>query len=130
MKIEIELKEVEALRNENKDLERQVERLKNDLQNNAQQKWEERAIVLSKQLFSDYMYAVFAKLGFENEDWPSVQFEDSWTKHINNDGWWSYKPERIKVSVGATVTDQLRNAFIKIGVIPKEEKPEEKKYKL
>lgn len=122
MKIEIELAEVERLRNQVKDLEVSSRKLETDLKEANPKEMEAKAILLAKMLFHEYIATTFKCLGFQsgyNRD--SVSFPDNIERWLGK-SWWS-KPDSVKMELSVTVTNEFRSAFLSMRII--ENKPEE-----
>ena len=65
MKIEIELSEVETLKEENKSKSQKIIELETKLKELSENELKESAVKLSFTLFENYMNCVFRHLGFE-----------------------------------------------------------------
>ena len=82
-----------------------------------------KAVRLSYRLFDNYMATVFEHLGFGEWERGSVIVMDNLEHWIGKD-WWN--SDRIKVEIGANVTNTFKSAFLSIGIITKEEVEETK----
>lgn len=126
MKIEIELSEVEYLRSELEIRKTEVKELETKLKELSEIELKQRAVSLSWRLLDNYLAAVFTHLGFNNKNDTVIVKEN--LEHYLGKSWWN--SERIKFELGATITTEFRTAFLKIGIIPKEEVEKDDDYKL
>lgn len=118
MKIEIELQEVERLRTQVLEQDAEIQELREKLSEINEGELKQRAIKLSKRLLDGYLATVFEKLGFDIKSDGNVIYDD-YLEHYLGREWW--KSDRIKVGVGANICHEFRRAYLKIGVLPKEE---------
>lgn len=123
MKIEIELHEVERLKSLIHEQESQIQEMREKLEEIDEEELIQRAINLSKKLLKGYMATVFENLGFDVNEDNSVIFQDNLEYFLGKE--WR-KSGRVKVDVGANICNEFRRAYLKIGVIPKEEIKEDK----
>lgn len=123
MKIEIELEEVERLRRELRETKDQLRQAEEQLKAISPETMTRKAKSISIRLFEEYMEAAFAKLGFGPWQGQAVHFEYFIEQKLKNDPWW--KSDQVKMNISAFVTDEFRDAFLRIGVIPKEKPTEE-----
>lgn len=128
MKVEIELSEVEALRERCRHEHENVERLEKQLSELNEEELKKRAVNLSYRLFEKYVKTVFKSLGFEPDRMNSSIFSSDLVYQLGKD-WWTREKD-ITVTLGATVTENFRTAFINIGVVPKEQISEPDELKL
>ena len=118
MKIEIELAEVEHLRIQLQQKEKEVNELQTKLKELSESELKQKAVRLSYRLFDNYMATVFKHLGFEEWQRDSVIVRDNLEHWIGKDLWNS---DRITVELGATVTTKFKTAFLSIGILTKKE---------
>lgn len=114
MKVEIELEELTAIKKErdylkvtNKELEEKIESLN-------ERKIIKDAIELSIKLLDVYIEKIFSELGFDTNYYGSVEFTPR-DIYLWNTGWWN--KEDVTVKLSAHITDEMRRAFLKIGII-------------
>lgn len=123
MKIEIELSEVEALKQQIHRLSKREKELEEKLKSLDEPELVKKAVELSKELLDKYMQCIFKKLGFDNdnESWGrnAVSFSDNLEHWIGHD--WYDRPEKIEVTLGANITQKWANAFLQIGISRKKE---------
>jgi hypothetical protein len=110
MKIEIELEEVERLREQIKRLETEVERHENYRKNNSEEEYRRKAEMLGKTYLDCSLSRIFKELGFES--YSPIEFDGSFNRW-HNSKWW--EEEDLKINLGAEVTQSFARAFIKIG---------------
>jgi hypothetical protein len=127
MKIEIDYELLEQLRIQLANEQEKVERLENKLYELNEVELKQRAITLSYRLFEAYVTAIFNSLGFKI-DLSRSMFSSDLTNHLGKT-WWT-REQDIAVTLGATVTEKFRSAFIQIGVVPKKEISEPEEFKL
>lgn len=118
MKIEIEFAEVEILRDTVFKQKEEIKQLKEQLSLLDEKALHDKAISLSFHLFETYIAAVFQRLGLEPKYGESVHIYDSLNHYLGSE-WW--KRGRLKITLGATITTSFREAFLRLGIIPKEE---------
>ena len=123
MKIEIELGEVERLKNQLQQREEEVNELETKLKELSETELKQKAVRLSYRLFDNYMAAVFKHLGFEEWTRDSVIVRDNLEHWIGKD-WWN--SDRITFELGANVTTKFKTAFLSIGILTKKEAEETK----
>jgi hypothetical protein len=120
MKIEIELSEVEHLRNLVAMYKKDIEKLETKVKELDETAMKEKAVDLAKWLFDNYMECTFKGLGFGSAyHRRSVSFPDNIERFVGNT-WWN--SERIVVDVSANVSNNFRNAFLSFGVKPADKK--------
>lgn len=117
MKIDIEYEEVEKLMKKierleahNKEIEEAFDKLDVlNLKNNA--------VTLANKIFCEVFDMVFTELGFEpgQVPYPTINFHE--LEHWMGAEWWKHK-DKIKVELGATVSNRVARAFINIGIMP------------
>jgi len=122
MTIEIDVQELENLRRDVRIFEESNEELKRKFKDLNEDELIKKAVDLSWRLFTDYQNAVFEKLGFTQTNIITFETTADLTKELGVN-WWN--SERIKFNLGAIVTNEYRNAFLRIGVIMKEEETTE-----
>jgi hypothetical protein len=126
MKIEIELSEVENLRDKVLRYEKEIRELESKVQELDESAMKVKAVDLSKWLFDNYMECVFKGLGFDEKyNRGSVHFPDNVGRFLGKSWWGS---ERLTFEVSATVSNKFRGAFLAIGVTPLEQKEDELKW--
>lgn len=127
MKVEVELSEIEYLRNSLLQEQGKFEKLEKKLSELDESELKERAVSLSYRLFEKYAHAIFNSLGFEI-DHNRTMFSSDLTYQLGKN-WWSREKD-IVVTLGATVTEKFRSAFMHIGVVPKDQISEPDELKL
>lgn len=124
MKIEIELHEIERLREDANIANDKAKKLEDELKANDEKQWERKAVKLSEILFNKYMEFTFMALGFDQKDnlfeTACVSFPDYWSTEN-----WLYKKDGIKMQLSAHVTSEFKKAFLRMW-IPNEPLPEKK----
>lgn len=125
MKVEIELQELDRIREERNNYMKEADDLRKKLTDLDEKKLIARAEQLSYYLFDCYMEAVFRELGATHH-WEagSVVFTGDIRSRFQKD-WWNC--ERLKVDVGAQIIGEFWAAFLRIGV-NLDVKPEKDKY--
>lgn len=113
MKVEVELGEIENLKNQISILEKENQKLSQRIQNLDEKKLMKDAVHLAEKMFNDVIHEVFSRLGFSKEQCPDYygfcKLEDRLGER-----WWNSK--RLKVTIGATITNEFREAFLKLGI--------------
>jgi hypothetical protein len=127
MKIEIELSELEHLKNELSEKNNIIKTIEKELKDLDKEHLTEKAVQLSFKLFDDYLAKVFEKLGFKVSQ-NKFYLHTSDVSNLINKPYW-YNEEKITFELGADITGQFKEAFLKIGVIVDEHKKEQE-YKL
>ena len=126
MKIEIELSEVEALKQQIRRLSEEKKELEGNLKILDESELIKKAVELSKILLDKYMRCIFKKLGFDNdkESWgySAVSFSDNLEHWIGHD--WYNRPEEIEVTLGANISQKWANAFLLMGIRSEKEEEE------
>jgi len=113
MKIEIEYKEVEFLKNKISLLEKQNAELQFKIDSLSEEQLIQKSIKYSGLLFNKLNRKVFKELGFEDcNQVVNADFEE--LRHWLGENF--IDSERIEVEFGATVTNLYRQAFINIGI--------------
>ena len=120
MKIEIELSEVEKLKDENKVKSQKINELEAKLKELSENELKESAVKLSFTLFENYMSSVFKHLGFETFR-ESVRINED-LRHWLGKSWWN--SEKLNIQIGVNITNQFKTAFLSIGVLTPENKKE------
>lgn len=118
MKIEIELSEVEKLKEENKIKSQKIIELETKLKELSENELKESAVKLSFTLFENYMNCVFRHLGFEQFRETVIIKDD--LRHWLGKSWWN--SEKLNIQIAANITNQFKNAFLSIGIITTENK--------
>lgn len=114
MKVEVELHEIEALREELRNAKKESEYYKSELAKLDPNKLKDDAVRLSKGLLNSYIAAIFEKLGFEVDELNEpVRFKDDVQYHLGQ-AW--YKSNRLEVEIGATITSNFKRAFLNLGL--------------
>lgn len=126
MKIEIEFGEVEILRDTIFKQEQEIKELKEQLSLLDEKALHDKAISLSFHLFETYIAAVFQRLRLEPMHGESVRIPDSLNHYLGPE-WW--KRGRLNIELGANITSRFRKAFLMLGIIAKEDMPDEVNYK-
>jgi len=117
MKIEIDLEEVERLREGIKMRDLHVKSLEARIEQLNKQELERKAFELAKKIFQKFMNKVFTSLGFEDRgaSWERcVEFPDDGMFNINKH--WFEEHQKINVHIGANISDNYRTAFMRLGI--------------
>lgn len=129
MKVEVDLKEIEDLRETIRIREGEIVTLQKELHNLDSSVLMRRAQELSYRLLNTYITSIFKGLGFESGLSENVVSFDQNIKWNHQEDWW--KKENLNVHVVATVSQNFRRAFLSIGVeckpvpaIPYDKNPE------
>jgi hypothetical protein len=122
MKIEIEFGEVEILRDTIFKQKEEIKQLKEQLSLLDEKSLQDKAISLSFHLFETYIAAVFQRLGLEPMHGESVRIPDSLNHYLGAD-WW--RRGRLEITLGANITSRFKKAFLNLGIIFKEDMPNE-----
>ena len=122
MKIEIEFGEVEILRDTIFKQKEEIKQLKEQLSLLDEKSLQDKAISLSFHLFETYIAAVFQRLGLEPMHGESVRIPDSLNHYLGAD-WW--RRGRLEITLGANITSRFKKAFLNLGIIAKEDMPNE-----
>ena len=77
---------------------------------------------MSFHLFETYIAAVFQRLGLEPMHGESVRIPDSLNHYLGAE-WW--RRGRLEIILGANVTSRFKKAFLNLGIIFKEDMPNE-----
>lgn len=118
MKIEIEYEEIERLKAEIFRQKLEISRLEKSLSFLNEKDLKDRAEMVAHSEANKYISAVFKKLGFNQlEPVDIIRFD--FMQRFNKRDW--YESDDITIEVGAHIVGQMRNAFLNIGVITKEE---------
>jgi len=121
MKIEIELFELEKIRNENKQLHRELIDMKFKLKDLSEEIMKEKALHLAKVYFDSYMGCVFEKLGFKQSwDKDNVVFQRNLVDRLGPE-WWK-NIDKVDVELNASISTHFKSAFLSIGVLCDENK--------
>lgn len=126
-KIEIDIEDFDHLRGEKQRLEQIIEEKDGQIYALRQQldkkDYQEKAVVLADRLTSEYLKAIFKSLGFDQEHWQTIDFSHEIKYKRDSDLWYTY-PD-LKVELNASVCESFRDAFLRIGVIPKSKEEKE-----
>lgn len=124
-KIEIDLSEIEHLKtmllNANEsysELSSELEKLKKDTNKEELRK---KAIYLAHNTFDKYMTAVFESLGFKTRYWEGAINWETVNGNFKED--W-HKWDGLKIKLCADVREDFVDAFLRIGVLPREKQPQ------
>ena len=113
MKVEVELGEIENLKNQISILEKENQKLSQIIQNLDEKKLKEYAVYLAEKMFVDVINTVFSRLGFAKDE--SIYYNDfNKLQERLGERWWC--SERLDVAIGATITNQFREAFLRLGI--------------
>lgn len=113
MKVEVELGEIENLKNQISILKKENQKLSQIIQNLDEKKLKEDAVYLAEKMFVDVINTVFSRLGFAKDE--SIYYNDfNKLQERLGERWWS--SERLDVTMGATITNQFREAFLRLGI--------------
>jgi hypothetical protein len=122
MKIEIEFGEVEILRDTIFKQKEEIKQLKEQLSLLDEKSLQDKAISLSFHLFETYIAAVFQRLGLKPMHGESVHIPDSLNHYLGAE-WW--RRGRLEITLGANITSRFKKAFLNLGIVSKEDMPNE-----
>lgn len=117
MKIEIEYEEVESLRKQIEFLMEERDRLQAEIKDLRPEELKRDADHYAHAVVKKCLSKIFASLGFEERS-SDIHFDDS-TSYSRKE-WW--KRDDIKIELGASVAESFRYAFLRIGVVPPNDK--------
>ncbi len=123
MKIEIELSEIEALRRDADNARKEVDSLRHQIEYMQKDNLESKAIRLGEYLCNEYLKGIFVALGFTLDGWDRkvVDLPSDYTM----EGKWFKEPKNVKVNLSASISEQFKKAFIRVGLdTDKMNKPE------
>lgn len=113
MKITVDIKEIELLNQIITELKKENQDLQNQLKIVDPQEMREQAMTLAQNIFISSFEKICEKLGFicstNMFDIDFKQLESRLGKK-----WW--ESEKLDIKVGATLTTDFKNAFIRMGV--------------
>ena len=113
MKIEIELEDIELLKEQIKRLQKDKTELETKLNLLDEKALKQQAVDLARKLFGDVMNRVFSELGFEDKTWLNdVDFGK--LQHYLGASWWN--SEKLEIELGANVSNQFREAYLRMGI--------------
>lgn len=119
-KIEIELSEVERMRNHIHEIETKLYDANVKLKELDEDELKRRAVRLSRHLADQYIKLVFRKLGFDDSMIETgLKYEDGLISLIGKD--WFTKDDKVHFTIGAQITNKFRTAFISLGVETKKQ---------
>lgn len=134
MKIEIELKELELLRQETSECRKELEKTQQELKQLKEKtdaaSLRKKAIEFAEKLTQKYLEVILKGLGFKNTFSESyfntgvLKFDRSFLDKNFGETWY-LNGKDLKVTVGAEISDVFREAYIRIGVKPEPPKTEE-----
>ena len=118
MKVEIDVNDLDAIKQEREVYKNRVSFLEEKIKELDEIKLVERAIDLSYDLLQMYIGTIFKKLGFDDpikNRYNAVRFDvqDILAKHGK---YWFNAPELLDIEVEAKLAENLKLAFLKIGV--------------
>lgn len=111
MKIEIDISDVESLRQHNAQLTGQVKRLQEELRSLDPEKRREESVRLAKKLFVAYMKEAMKQIGFDGD---AITIDTDGLEYVSGDGHFFNSWPNVKAS--ATVSDALTHAYIRMGL--------------
>jgi mannitol-1-phosphate/altronate dehydrogenase len=111
MKIEIEYQEVEYLKQQINELEEENDILKENLKRFDEKAIEDQSLQLAQTIFVKVMQKVFLELGFEYTNTNDIDFYKlrQWL------GKNFYESDDIKVTFGATITNNFCEGLLRLG---------------
>ena len=127
MKIEIELEEVESLREKVENQSFKIMHLEEELRNLNKEVLTDKAIKLSYYLFENYVRCIFQKLGFNGTPIHPIYMKNNMERLLGKT--WYEESDKIEVELGVEILNDFKKAFLNIGVIP-QAKMEEKGWSL
>lgn len=118
MKIEIEFEEVESLKKSIEKQKAEIESLENELKSLDNKQLKQDSTDLAKQMFDNVLLKVFEKLGFDKRTsiLDNISFRE--LEHYNGTNWWQHQD--LKVTIGATITNEFKRAFLNMGIKTKQ----------
>jgi hypothetical protein len=118
MKTEIELQDLENLREHLRSSLESNKELQEKLDSLDEADLKKRAVDLSWRLFHSYLGCMFKSLGFVTRGETPIICHANLERELGKK--W-YDSDRITFDIGATVTTKFRQAFLNIGIVPKDE---------
>lgn len=116
-------KEYQSMKDEIDDMRVEIQRYREMMKDTEQEMLKRRLKENAFALANLYLKTVFKKLGFTVQDNISRYFDplqiDQCTYLPDK---WYLDPDSIKLTIEASLTNEMRQAFLRIGVLPKEEK--------
>jgi hypothetical protein len=126
-KVEIEKSELEQLKQKLQEITKENKELRSLINPRTEKKWKDIARRLAYRIYEKYMYETFNQLGFKSEHYEgciifpsgihSELFEEIYKRGCRDD---------IRIELDARITNSFREAFLRIGVIPKEKRESQK----
>lgn len=120
MKIEIDLEYIESLKEQIKRLESKNSDLIKKIDSLDETEIKQRAISISYELARQYLQTIFETLGFKSKYKEELHIESNIEHWLGKE--WYTKRDRLNIIVGAYITNQVKEAFVNIGILPKDEK--------
>jgi len=113
MKIEIELSDIDILKNKIKSLENEKKVLEKKIESLDEEKLRQDALQLAMFIFNSTFTSVCDKIGFDySPNWLNVDLVK--LDHYLGKTFWS--SERMEVEIGVSLTNKFKTAFIKLGI--------------
>jgi hypothetical protein len=118
MKVDIELADLEKLKKDLDQAESKNKELETRLASLNEYALKREAVRLADLMFQEYLKAVFQKLGFQIAH-RGIDFNSDFLMERLGMPWWKDTAKWV-VEIGATVTNEWREAFFRIGIVTKE----------
>lgn len=113
MKIEINLEDIESLKEQIKILQKDKHELELKLKSLDEEVLKQQALDLANKIFRDVLNRVFIELGFENTILDrDIDFNN--LQHYLGQTWWN--SERLEIKLGANITNQFKGAYLSMGI--------------
>lgn len=121
MKIEIEFREVERMKNEISSKEKELMVLRAELLKLDAQKLKADSVNLAMDLFESYIKTVFEKLGFNkpNGFYNRAIIAECGLQRLGQTS--PFDSDKVKFSIEAQIANDFRQAFLRMGLITEEE---------
>lgn len=113
MKVEIELSYIEALKKQINELEKENARMSDELKSLMPEELRKQAGALAIDMLKEINSKVFKELGFDSDPFGDVRFKEN-VVHFLGEDW--FKSDRLYVELGATITTEYKNAFLRLGI--------------
>jgi len=114
MKIEIELEELEQLRNKSKDQETKINNLNQQLKVLDAQELRKHSVDVAEKMFEAVITEAFKNLGFTNPSFGAMGIDFRNLEHYHGEDWMHDK--RLQVTIGATISKDFKRAFLNMGI--------------
>jgi hypothetical protein len=115
MKVEIESEDLVQLQTEVYDLRRQVRHLNDELLKINFKDYEQKGKWMAKKVVNAILTKLFTEMGFDQNEpvFPLIKIQDDIVNFVGDD---QLPDEAWNVQWGAELTEEAKNAFVRIGV--------------